>query len=117
MDNLKISVSKIKRSQRIIFTIKLNGSIDIISSPKVKFEIEKLVKSSNYNIVIDFEDVDYINSLGWGVFINYIKIIREHGGDLKLSNMANDIYYGFETLEFHLIFRHYMTIQEAINDF
>jgi len=116
MEGIQVSVSKIG-PQNKVSQIKVGGYIDTTTSAEVERALDGLVRSGDFNIIIDLGNVDYISSAGWGIFISEIKGIRERGGDLKLANMIPDVYEVFELLEFHYILRAYDTVEEAIKDF
>lgn len=70
-----------------------------------------------YRIIVDLKHVDYISSRGWSIFLSKIKEIRENGGDLKLTNMTDNVYEVYKVLEFFWFLRVYESIEEAISDF
>lgn len=116
MEGIQVSVSK-TGPQNNVSIIKVGGYIDTTTSAELERALDHLLKSGNYNIVVDLGNVDYISSAGWGIFISEIKGIREKSGDLKLANMIPDVYEVFELLEFHYILKAFDSIDEAVRDF
>jgi len=116
MEGIQLSVKQAGVNNNIS-VIKVGGYIDTTTSAELEHSLESLLKSNNYNIIIDLANVDYISSAGWGIFISEIKGIREKGGDLKLIGMIPDVFEVFELLEFHYILKAFDTIEEAIIDF
>lgn len=116
MEGIQVSVSK-AGPRNNISVIKVGGYIDTTTSAELERALDELLRSGNYNIVIDLGNVDYISSAGWGIFISEIKGIREKGGDLKLVNMIPDVYEVFELLEFHYILKAFDSLDEAVKDF
>jgi anti-sigma B factor antagonist len=116
MEGIQVSVEKVGRSQQIS-VIKVGGYIDTTTSAELEHSLSSILKSSNYYIIIDLGNVDYISSAGWGIFISEIKGIREKNGDLKLVRMIPDVYEVFELLEFHYILKAFDTIEDAVSDF
>ncbi len=116
MEGIQVSISK-TGPQNNISVIKVGGYIDTTTSAELERALDRLLKSNNYNIVVDLGNVDYISSAGWGIFISEIKGIREKKGDLKLVNMIPDVYEVFELLEFHYILKAFDSLDEAIRDF
>ena len=49
--------------------INVHGDIDVYSSPKVKETINALIEKEAYKIIINLEDIRYIDSTGLGVLI------------------------------------------------
>lgn len=116
MDGIQLSVEQ-TGAKNDISVIKVGGYIDTTTSAELENALETLLRNGTINIIIDLDNVDYISSAGWGIFISEIKGIREKGGDLKLVRMIPDVYEVFELLEFHYILKAFDTIEEAIDDF
>jgi anti-sigma B factor antagonist len=116
MEGIQLSVKQTGANNDISI-IKVGGYIDTTTSAELEHSLEQLLKTNQYNIIIDLGNVDYISSAGWGIFISEIKGIREKGGDLKLVNMIPDVYEVFELLEFHYILKAFDSIEDAIADF
>ena len=104
-------------SPKPISVIKVGGYIEFTTSDELDRVLESLVKTKAYNIIIDLENVDYISSRGWSIFLSKIKEIRENDGDLKLTKMTSDVFEVFKVLEFFWFLSVYDTIEEAISDF
>jgi anti-sigma B factor antagonist len=64
--------------------VDLNGEIDVYTSPKVKDAISELIDKGHYALVINLENVRYIDSTGLGVLIGGLKRVREHSGTVNL---------------------------------
>ncbi|MEE4312044.1 MAG: STAS domain-containing protein [candidate division KSB1 bacterium] len=116
MEGIQLSVKQTGANNDISI-IKVGGYIDTTTSAELEHSLDTLLKSNNYNIIIDLENVDYISSAGWGIFISELKGIRDRGGDLKLVKMMPDVYEVFELLEFHYILKAFDSIEDAIADF
>ena len=116
MEGIQVSLEKAGANENIS-VIKVGGYIDTTTSAELEHSLSSILKSNNYNIVIDLGNVDYISSAGWGIFISEIKGIREKGGDLKLVHMIPDVYEVFELLEFNYILKAFDSLEEAVSDF
>jgi len=64
--------------------IAVHGEIDVYTSPRVKETINELIEKENYNLIINLEEVRYIDSTGLGVLIGALKRVREHNGSINL---------------------------------
>lgn len=100
-----------------ISIIKVGGYIEFTTSDEIDKVIDLLIKQKAYKIIIDLENVDYISSRGWSIFLSKIKEIRENEGDLKLAKMNPDVYEVFKVLEFFWFLKVYDSLEEAISDF
>ena len=79
--DIKVNV---REAQHDTYVVDLNGEIDVYTSPKVKDAIGDLIDKGHYNLVINLENVRYIDSTGLGVLIGGLKRVREHGGTVNL---------------------------------
>ncbi len=116
MEGVNVSKNKVNSKPPIVL-IKVGGYIDFTTSDEIDNIIASLINSKSYNIIINLEDVDYISSRGWSIFLSKIKEIRDNGGDLKLANLKPDVFQVFEVLEFFWFLKTYNSLDEAISEF
>jgi anti-sigma B factor antagonist len=100
-----------------VSVIYLNGYLDAHTAPQLENNFSELIDKSKYNIVVNFEDLNYISSAGLGVFMAYIEKIRENDGDIKLSAMSDKVYNIFDLLGFPLLYEIFKSEDEAVNKF
>jgi anti-sigma B factor antagonist len=100
-----------------VSVIYLNGYLDAHTAPQLENNFSELIDGNKYNIVVNFEDLNYISSAGLGVFMAYIEKIRENEGDIKLSSMSDKVYNIFDLLGFPLLYEIFKSEDEAVNKF
>ena len=100
-----------------IMIVKLQGYIDQTNSYSLQKVFDDIINSGCSNVIIDFAEVMYISSAGWGIFVGEIKHFRDENGDIKLANMSPDIYDVYQMLEFYHIFEDYNSIENAKKSF
>ena len=64
--------------------VAVGGEIDVYTAPKLRDQITELVSNGSYNIVIDLEAVEFLDSTGLGVLVGGLKKVRAHDGSLEL---------------------------------
>ena len=64
--------------------VAVGGEIDVYTAPKLRDQITELVSGGSYNIVIDLEGVEFLDSTGLGVLVGGLKKVRAHDGSLEL---------------------------------
>jgi anti-sigma B factor antagonist len=64
--------------------VEVGGEIDVYTAPKLRERIVELVESGSYNLVIDMERVEFLDSTGLGVLVGGLKRVRAHDGSLRL---------------------------------
>jgi anti-sigma B factor antagonist len=100
-----------------ISIITIGGYIELRTSDELEQVLSQHIKNNAINLIIDLQNVDYVSSAGWGVFLAKLKEIREKNGDLKLANMTANVYEVYKILEFFWFIRHYASVDAAITDF
>ena len=76
--------------------------------------LERLVQSGHFRILINCRDLHYISSAGLGAIMGLIETVREHGGDIFLSNLQQNVFAIFDTLGFTQLYRVYLDESEAL---
>jgi len=70
----------------------LNNPLDIGFAPVVEKYVGGIIKeNTDYNVVIDLENVSYINSSGLGVLIFLSKLLKGNNRKLKVINMSSTV--------------------------
>lgn len=64
--------------------VAVGGEIDVYTAPKLRDMITELVGNGVYDIVVDMEAVEFLDSTGLGVLVGGLKKVRAHDGSLHL---------------------------------
>jgi len=64
--------------------LEVGGEIDVYTAPKLRDQITELVSVGSYDIVINLEAVEFLDSTGLGVLVGGLKKVRAHDGSLEL---------------------------------
>ena len=64
--------------------VAVGGEIDVYTAPKLRDKITELVGDGIYDLVIDMEEVEFLDSTGLGVLVGGLKKVRAHDGSLQL---------------------------------
>jgi anti-sigma B factor antagonist len=64
--------------------IVLSGEVDVYSAPKLRDTIRNLVEEGRYRIVVDLEEVAFLDSTGLGVLVGGLKRVKHHQGELGI---------------------------------
>lgn len=62
----------------------VKGEIDVYTSPSLKEKILELIEKGNKSLIINLQDVSYIDSTGLGVLIGGLRRCKEKNGDVYL---------------------------------
>jgi len=64
--------------------VSVGGEIDVYTAPKLRDKITELVGEGHHQLVIDMENVDFLDSTGLGVLVGRLKVLRKVGGSLRV---------------------------------
>ncbi|MQA04143.1 MAG: anti-sigma factor antagonist [Streptosporangiales bacterium] len=64
--------------------VEVVGEIDVYTAPKLREAFIDLVAQGAYHLVIDMEQVEFLDSTGLGVLVGGLKRVRAHDGTLRL---------------------------------
>lgn len=64
--------------------VSVGGEIDVYTAPKLRDRITELVAAGRYQLVVDMEAVEFLDSTGLGVLVGGLKKVRAHEGSLEL---------------------------------
>ena len=88
----------------------------VIAEP-VKEELKALFNQSNTKLIINLENIKYIDSTGFSVFLSVKKVAGSNGGQFKLCNLSPDVMRLFEMLQLNYVFQIYPTLDECVKSF
>jgi stage II sporulation protein AA (anti-sigma F factor antagonist) len=115
-----------------VWVLHFAGDLDLKSLPLAKKTLGELIESSvpdapkkarskkeaasgPLQLVIDLENVDYIDSSGLGFFIGSLKRIKELKGNLKLARLNAYLMGIFRLINMHYIIEVYDDLNKAVN--
>ena len=64
--------------------IAVGGEIDVYTAPKLRDKITELVNAGHHQLVVDMEQVDFLDSTGLGVLVGGLKKVRAENGSLEI---------------------------------
>lgn len=85
-----------KQQQNTEILIHLSGEIDAFTTPKLKEELLSLAEGDNQVIIVNLQDVTYLDSTGLGIFVNLFKRLDKNNGELRLIELSERVHRLFE---------------------
>jgi anti-sigma B factor antagonist len=90
------------------------GFINAHTVREFEAALEDLVQDGTYTILLNCRDLNYISSAGLGAIMGLIETVREHGGDILLSNLQTHVFAIFDTLGFTQLYRVFADEEQAL---
>ena len=94
--------------------VSVGGEIDVYTAPKLREQLIDLVSAGNYHLVVDMENVDFLDSTGLGVLVGGLKRVRAHDGSLELVCTQERILKIFRITGLTKVFPIHSSVDEAI---
>lgn len=107
--NLKIN-SEISTQLALL---RINGEVDMFSSPDVRKAIMEVVKKKIPKLVIDLHDVNYMDSSGVATLIEGLQLCQKYDGSLRLARLRDNVREVFELTKLDKIFKIYTDVETA----
>jgi anti-sigma B factor antagonist len=99
---------------KCIIFLSLQNRFDIYSSTELFAFVKILIKGGIIKIMLNLQDLDYIDSSGIGTLIKITKALRAAKGDLVLINVSDDIKKVFSLVKLERMINMFSTEFDAI---
>ena len=111
---MEIDQSKI----RGITVLRLRGNIiGPPTSTALSERFSKLITENVTKLILDLEEVDWLNISGMGVIMNGLARIRENKGEIKLARPTFKVKTVLEITRFNAIIEVFNTMDDALESF
>jgi anti-sigma B factor antagonist len=110
LENLGLSVHRVGT----VAVLDVDGEVDVASAPKLREALIQLVSDEQYEIVVDLQDVGFLDSTGLGVLVGGLKRVRVHGGHLSLVCGQDRILKIFRITGLTKVFDIYDSVDAAV---
>lgn len=91
--------------------------LDAHNSGELKTQMLNLFEQGKNNLVIDLEEVRFVDSSGLGSLVSGFKNASARNGNLKLSGLQPQVKSMFELTRLHRVFEIFNTVDEALASF
>jgi anti-sigma B factor antagonist len=97
-----------------VFVIAFGGDIDVASAVTVRDALDRVIAAGHHRIVLDLDEVRFLDSTGLGVMVGRLKAVRDLGGDLHLVCTSPRIARVMSITSLDEVFRIHPTVEEAL---
>ncbi len=94
--------------------VDVEGEIDVYTAPRLRELLIDLVNNGHYQLVVNMEKVEFLDSTGLGVLVGGLKRVRAHDGSLDLVCTQERILKIFRITGLTKVFGIHDTVDEAI---
>src|SRR5215472_761480 len=94
--------------------VDVEGEIDVYTAPRLRDLLIELVNNRFYQLVVNMEKVEFLDSTGLGVLVGGLKRVRAHDGSLDLVCTQERILKIFRITGLTKVFGIHDSVDEAI---
>jgi len=95
----------------------IKGEINIDTSSQLKKVFGEFIVKKSRKILLNFKDVEYIDSLGIATLVGLMKSLREIQGTMFLCNLSAKLGPVFGITKMDRVLRIFETEEEALREF
>ncbi len=106
-----------KKEISSISIIEVEGEIDLYNSKILKDMIDSLIKEGKYKLILNLQNVPFIDSSGIGTIMTSMYKLRKYGGNLKVSNVFGSVARIFKMTGLETSIEVYKEEEEAVHSF
>src|SRR5262249_46747115 len=115
-ESMALEIKESSREGVVILTLK--GRLTMGSeSSALRERIDSSIAAGNVNFVLDFSQLDYIDSTGLGTTVICFTSAKKKGGAIKLVNLNKRNIELLLLTKLHTIFEVFTDVQDAVNSF
>lgn len=92
------------------------GRLNMVAAPALKSLLEETVASGSTRIVVDLEEVSFIDSSGLGALISGLKTSRQAGGDLRIAAVPEQVLTVLRLTNLDRVLPAHATVADASHD-
>jgi anti-sigma B factor antagonist len=97
----------------VVLTVR--GEVDVSTAPRLRQRLVELASDGRQRVVVDLDQVDFLDSTGLGVLVGGLKRFRSLGGDLILVCTQRRILKVFEITGLTRAFVVHDSIDDAVS--
>lgn len=106
----------IRKKDKIAILI-LEGKLDTQTAPDAEKALAELINEGIFKILVNFEKLDYVSSVGLRVLLATAKRLKSSQGEIRLCAFNEVVRDVFEISGFSKIFKITANETEALDDF
>jgi anti-anti-sigma factor len=96
----------------IVKIVQPSGILDGASTNQLRREISDVVENGADIVLIDFQDVTFINSSALGALVSTLKIVRSAGAELFICSLTEQVTMMFNLTKMNRVFKTFASRDE-----
>jgi len=88
----------------------------LIAEP-VKEQLKGYFNKPKTKLILNLENIDFVDSTGFGVFLSIMKTANNNYGFFKICSINSEVMELFKLLQLHNVFEIYSSLEDCIESF
>jgi anti-sigma B factor antagonist len=88
----------------------------LIAEP-VKEQLKSYFTKPKTKLILNLENIDFVDSTGFGVFLSIMKTANNNYGFFKICSITPEVMELFKLLQLHNVFEIYSSLEDCIESF
>ena len=109
---MDLSISSEFRGE--VTVVHVGGEIDVYTAPMLREHLDEHISHGRHRLVVDLEDVPFMDSTGLGVLVGRLKLVRVNDGTLRLVCSSERILKVFSITGLDKVFQIFPSLEEAL---
>jgi len=105
------------REQDKVTILTISGEIEIYNAGHLKAALQQMLDKGQNRLVLNMEEIPFIDSTGIGALLLMVPLIRKAGGDIKLAAVSENVLKVFQITQLSKFFQIYDNDTEAVKAF
>ncbi|HKF74834.1 MAG TPA: STAS domain-containing protein [Candidatus Dormibacteraeota bacterium] len=105
---------ELQQARERVTVLAPKGRLDMSTAPLFRERVRELVASGAAHLVVDLEDVTFVDSSGLGAVIGGLKAARQAGGDLRIARPNQQVLLVLDLTSLNRVLRPYGSLEEAL---
>jgi anti-sigma B factor antagonist len=101
-----------RRDGRVV--IEVTGELDVYTAPRLRELLIDLINKGEYNLIVDMEMMEFLDSGGLGVLVGGLKRVRAHDGSLHIARPPERVLRILRASTLFNVFPPFDTVDEAL---
>lgn len=100
-----------------VIVVRLEGRLDAASSPQLEKQINSIIESGHFKLILNFAGVDYLSSSGMRLILSASKKLKSLEGKLLACNLTEEVMEVIKMTGFHQVIEIYPSEEECFVHF
>ena len=97
----------------IVKIVQPSGILDGLNANQLRRDISDLVENGANIVLVDFQDITFMNSAGLGALVSILKKVRSQSAELFICSLNEQVKMIFEMTKMELIFKPFANRNEV----